>query len=449
MSYLDKVKSKNFNGALTPVKIEAHEQVSSNKSEIEEALDELPYEFRVNSVTGGPEFRGRHGGEWRAIDDYKLNSIVRVLRADRIRSASRDRVANVLNSDYAPLVNPVEKWFTDRDTSKTPSIAQIVEEHHVKENINALAATVTTDTPDLWVKHLTKWLVGTVANLFEKDRCANHLVLILVGEQGTYKSTFIRRLCPPGLEKYYREGDLKVDKEDDLYQTTANLIYNLDDYFGGISKRKIGEFKGLITQSRVKTRRPYDRYFSDLPKIASFIASSNEVTFLHDMTGNRRFIPIQVTAIDIEAAKEIDMEEVWMEAYNLYRDKFKYWMDHDDQIELQKHNARFEVQSAELEALVTFTKPADRDDETAYTLTNTEILRYLEEKARMKLSSKRLGEALRKMGYAENRFQKRMTSGKRGWVYPIHKLSDYDVNENFNNTADNEKTDEETDEPPF
>ena len=92
-----------------------------------------------------------------------------------------------------------------------------------------------------------------------------------------------------------------------MLATTNNFIFNLDDYFAGITSRKINEFKGLLTKNTVKVRRSYARYAEELPKICSFIASSNEAQFLHDPTGNRRFLPFEVEKIDIQTAQAMDI----------------------------------------------------------------------------------------------------------------------------------------------
>jgi predicted P-loop ATPase len=64
-----------------------------------------------------------------------------------------------------------------------------------------------------------------------------------------------------------------------MLATATNFIFNLDDYFAGITARKINEFKGLLTKNTIKVRRPYARYTEEMPKICSFIASSNEAQF--------------------------------------------------------------------------------------------------------------------------------------------------------------------------
>ena len=176
----------------------------------------------------------------------------------------------------------------------------------------------------------------------------------------------------------------------------------------------------------VKIRRAYARYNEELPKICSFIASSNEGQFLHDQTGNRRFVAFEVESIDIEKAKAINMDAVWSQAFQLYKSgDFVYWMEEEDMVNLNSNNNKFEVQTNEYEALNTWFKPPKEGELPDADLTNTDILSFLQEKVNMKLSSKKLGEALRKMEFP--RYQKSRNS-RRSWVYGIIYADEADIN---------------------
>lgn len=190
------------------------------------------------------------------------------------------------------------------------------------------------------------------------------------------------------------------------------VLFNLDDYFAGVTARKINEFKGLLTKNTVKIRRAYARYSEELPKVCSFIASSNEAQFLHDPTGSRRFLPFEVEAIDIQAAQAIAIDDLWSQAAQLYKDGYTYWLTREDQDWLNEYNSQFEVQSNEYEVLVTYMQPPKEGELPEADLTNAEVLAHLQEKVSLKLSAKKIGEALRKAAFP--RYQKRRGGG-RSW----------------------------------
>lgn len=376
-------------------------------------------DFRFNTITRFPEVKFQSSNTWKRIDDFTLNSIVRHLKSTGLSFASKSKVGDLLESDFSKQVNPIKEYF----------------EHlppFTGDPIGKLCSTVELATDPLsklerskmFRKFMEKWLIGAVANVFVEERCANQLCLIIAGPQGAFKSTWIKNLCPPALEPYYVEGALDPDNKDSMLATATNFIYNLDDYFAGITSKKINEFKGLLTKNKIKVRRSYARYAEELPKICSFIASSNEAQFLHDPTGNRRFIPFEVERIDIKKAQSFNIDQVWAQAYSKFKEGAIYWLDKNDQVELSEYNERFEVQSNEYEILVTYLRPASANNTPEADLTNAEILTHLQDKVSLKLSAKKLGEALRKANFP--RYQKQR-NGRRSWVYGIIYADDADI----------------------
>jgi len=377
------------------------------------------YDFRFNEITRMPELREKGAGEWVRMDDYRLNSIVRAAKRKGLKAASKARVAETIESDFARLANPIQEYFKELDLSDA------------HDYIGDLVATVTPVTDaDMFRKYFEKWLVAAVANVFILDRCANHQCFILTGKQGAYKSTWIRNLCPPALTEYYFEGNLDPENKDDLFATTANLLYNMDDYFASITAKKIDQFKGFLTKNIVNARPPYGRYPINLPKICSFIASSNETQFLHDHTGSRRFLPFEVSAIDIEAAQAIDIDNVWAQAYSLYLEGFEYWHTREDQVELQQHNEQYEVQTLEYELFTSyFSRPETEEEATAFLTTPGIYTRIVNREPGVRLSIKKLGEAINRAGF--ERVQRRRPKEDGGpkvrqWGYLVITRSDYE-----------------------
>ena len=53
-----------------------------------------------------------------------------------------------------------------------------------------------------WHLYLTQWLVGMVARRISDD-VVNNVILVLIGEQGAYKTTWFNYLLPPPLKQYF------------------------------------------------------------------------------------------------------------------------------------------------------------------------------------------------------------------------------------------------------
>ena len=281
------------------------------------------------------------------------------------------------------------------------------------------ASCVVVRNHEKWLPYLTKWLVAVVANAMDDRECRNHTCLVLTGEQGKFKTTFLDLLCPPILHSYSYTGKIYPQEKDTLTYIGQNLIVNIDDQLKALNKRDENELKNLITCPMVKYRMPYDKYVEEHPHLASFVASVNGNDFLTDPTGSRRFLPFEVLSIDIERAKAISMDNVYAEAKALLKSGFRYWFDDDEIAELYRESEDFQVQTAEMELLLRcFEKPTE--DESYSLMTTTEILTYLGIYTHQPLVAKRMGEALKKAGYIK--VSKRRNGGNPIYVYKIRKI---------------------------
>ena len=123
--------------------------------------------------------------------------------------------------------------------------------------IRELADCVVIRNPEKWLLHLTKWLVAVVANAMDDCACRNHTCLVLTGEQGRFKATFLDLLCPPELHGYSYTGKIYPQEKDTLTYVGQNFIINIDDQLKALNKRDENELKNLITCPMVKYRMPY------------------------------------------------------------------------------------------------------------------------------------------------------------------------------------------------
>ena len=388
------------------MKKEEHDNPSKN-AQIEEFLS-ARYEFRYNTVLHRAEYRPRGTGDYTAVDRYRINTLKRALDKEADVQTSPENLYSIIESDFSPSVNPVQAYFQALPLTKGNA-----------EAITALADCVSVNNPEKWKEYLTKWLVAVVANAMDDKQCRNHTCLVLTGEQGKFKTTFLDLLCPPSLSDYRYTGKIYPQEKDVLSLIGQNLIINIDDQLKALNKRDENELKNLITCPMVKYRMPYDKYVEEHPHLASFVASVNGNDFLTDPTGSRRFLPFEVLSIDIEKAKRISMDNVYAEAKALLKSGFRYWFDDDEIAELYRESEDFQVQTAEMELLLRcFEKPTE--DESYSLMTTTEILTYLGIYTHQPLVAKRMGEALKKAGYIK--VSKRRNGGSPIYVYKIRKI---------------------------
>ena len=399
---------------------------SSKNAEIEVYLSSY-YEFRYNTVLGRTEYRNRSCSHFAKVGRYEINTLRRELDCDEGISTSSENLYSIIESSFSPRINPIQEYFKglplidigDDSSCGGSYSSSVVPPSFLLKAIPDLASCVVVRNSQKWLPYLIKWLVAVVANAMNDRECRNHTCLVLTGEQGKFKTTFLDLLCPLALHGYSYTGKIYPQEKDTLTYIGQNLIVNIDDQLKALNKRDENELKNLITCPMVKYRMPYDKYVEEHPHLASFVASVNGNDFLTDPTGSRRFLPFEVLSIDIERAKAISMDSVYAEAKALLKSGFRYWFDDDEIAKLYRESEDFQVQTAEMELLLRcFEKPME--DENYLLMTTTEILTYLGVYTHQPLLAKRMGEALKKAGYIK--MSKRRNGGNPIYVYKIRKI---------------------------
>ena len=430
----DKSKSKGGNN------MPKQRKTSSKNGEIETYLSSY-YEFRYNTVLGRTEYRDKDDTHFSKVGRYEINTLRRELDNDVGIITSSDNLYSIIESSFSPRINPIQEYFKglplrdignicgnnsgnsdscnhDSSGNNENNCCCDISSLSLKA-IPDLASCVVVRNSDKWLPYLTKWLVAVVANAMDDRECRNHTCLVLTGEQGKFKTTFLDLLCPPALHGYSYTGKIYPQEKDTLTYIGQNLIVNIDDQLKALNKRDENELKNLITCPMVKYRMPYDKYVEEYPHLASFVASVNGNDFLTDPTGSRRFLPFEVLSIDIERAKAVSMDNVYAEAKALLSIGFRYWFDDEEITELYRESEDFQVQTAEMELLLRcFEKPAEYENYSL--MTTTEILTYLGIYTHQPLVAKRMGEALKKAGYIK--VSKRRNGGSPIYVYKIRKI---------------------------
>ena len=409
-------KSKSEGGNNMP----KQKKTSSKNGEIEAYLS-THYEFRYNTVLGRTEYRSKNDAHFSKVGRYEINTLRREIDNDIGIITSSENLYSIIESSFSPRINPIQEYFKglplvdigcDEGNSNISSLSL--------KAIPELSSCVVVRNHEKWLPYLTKWLVAVVANAMDDRECRNHTCLVLTGEQGKFKTTFLDLLCPSALHSYSYTGKIYPQEKDTLTYIGQNLIVNIDDQLKTLNKRDENELKNLITCPMVKYRMPYDKYVEEHPHLASFVASVNGNDFLTDPTGSRRFLPFEVLSIDIEKAKRISIDNVYAEAKALLSMGFRYWFDEDEIVELYRESEDFQVQTAEMELLLRcFEKPTEDNPQCSY-MTTTEVITYLGLYTHHPLSLKHMGEALKRTGF--EKVSKRRDGGSPIYVYKVRKI---------------------------
>lgn len=238
----------------------------------------------------------------------------------------------------------------DRDLSRCIFSTRIAEYHPFKlyleelpvwdgvDRLAALARRVSRD--QLWVKEFHIWMRGMTAQwMGVTGSHANSVAPLLIStEQGYLKSTFCKSLLPPALQRYYMD---KVDltSQGHIERRLAEMgLLNLDE-FDKYAPTKMPLLKNLMQMASLSLCKAYQKNYRSLPRIASFIGTSNRKDLLTDPTGSRRFICVLVEyPIDCEG---IDYAQLYAQLKAEILAGEHYWFTKEEETELQQSNMTF------------------------------------------------------------------------------------------------------------
>ena len=267
----------------------------------------------------------------------------------------------------------------------------------------------------LWRACFKKWFVAMVAS-WMKDEVVNHTVLVLVGRQGIFKTTWLDNLIPPALRAYSSKMPLNGQiSKDDRLRLCENAMLNIDE-LDAMCGREMNIVKSLLTSTDVNERAAYGRLKERRVRLASFCASTNKREFLTDITGNRRWLPFEVESIQNPFHTIIPYERLYAQAKALVEEGyFAYWFDMEEMEVLEAHNEEFRAQENEEELLpILFDIPAEGKGEFMTTAQISErLVTFGNIKKPMALN--RLGMLLGTVGYSK--VNRRIGGCKtRGWL---------------------------------
>lgn len=151
---------------------------------------------------------------------------------------------------------------------------------------------------------------------------------ILIGEQGVGKSTIIDWLA---LNTQYYKEITTIDGDKGIECLEGGWICEFSELLAMTRQKDVQSMKAFVTRTVDRYRRPYDVRVSILPRNCIFIGTTNDSEFLTDTTGNRRYLPVEVSIPRGELfAKEKEIRnyiiQCWREALYKMRNNINFYL---------------------------------------------------------------------------------------------------------------------------
>ena len=365
--------------------------------------------LRHNVITGRVECRlpsnyETDGTDWQPISDRVVNSLWAEL--SQVKPVRAQDMYRVMESDFVEEYHPF-RYYLDH---LPPWDGQ--------DYIIELSVSITirggVEKQMLFYEYLKKWLVAMVAGWVDES-VVNNVILVLIGEQGSYKTTWFNYLLPPELKTYfYTKTNANRMGRDDLL-TLAQYGLVCCEELDTMRPSELNQLKAAVTMPSIDERAAYAHFHEHRQHIASFCGTGNNVQFLGDETGNRRWLPFEVESIRSPRDHPFNYAGIYAQAYALYQEGFRYWFSQDEIRQLSEHNRAFETPRLETELVqLYFRQPTEV--ETGEFMSVARAMQIVSSNISQKLSAVHLGRALSELGFRRVKYQ-----GVRGYIVVCRK----------------------------
>jgi hypothetical protein len=143
--------------------------------------------------------------------------------------------------------------------------------------------------------------------------CKFDSICVLEGPEGVNQSTVIRVLA--GDENFSDQSVLNVSDREAQEQLEGVWLHESAD-LTGLRKAEVEKVKAFASRQVDRARPAYGRVREDRRRRNTQWATTNDDAYLASQTGNRRFWPLPVGRIDVEALRR-DRDQLWGEAATL------------------------------------------------------------------------------------------------------------------------------------
>ena len=324
------------------------------------------FEFRHNIVRDLYEYR-RKGSDkaWKLIDKRQLNTINCRIQDDSeifvLSSYVKQRIESDLAVDYHPVrayLNKVRGHWDGQTDYIADFASRISSSDYCQRMVH------------IWLRAVvTQWLGA------DKQHANAVMLLLISQQQGLGKSTLFTSMLPAEIADYYTD-DFKINAKGNAYRKMVEFALVSLDEFEKIGRKQMPELKSMMQTLKPSFIGAYKKNFNQLPRIASFVGTTNERHVLTDRTGSRRFLILEPDGIiDVEG---INHDQLYAQVlHEIENERLPHWFSKDDEAEMEKHNKDYYVLTDVERLFLRYFSIPEKEGEGAF-MSGPEIMRELE-----------------------------------------------------------------------
>lgn len=282
---------------------------------------ELRGRLRWNEMARAVECRGLPWDQatpswrpWEDVDDAQL-CIHAQRQGLRVRPAICAAAVQVVA--HEARVHPVRDYLDRLVWDDTPRLASWLGTY--------LGAKGEDDGQRVYLREVGRcWLISAVARVY-RPGCKVDTSPVLNGGQGVGKSSALAALVPD--PAWFADELADLGTVDAAQGLAGKWIVELSE-LSAMRRSEIERVKAFLSRSTDHYRPSYGRRAIDAPRQCILAGTTNSDIYLTDVTGGRRFWPVQVGTIDLDALRR-DRDQLWAEAVAAFKAGEPWWLSRE------------------------------------------------------------------------------------------------------------------------
>jgi len=262
--------------------------------------------------------------EWQTFTDADYSRLRITMEKRGFKAVGRELIRDVVL--LAAVENPFDSAMEWLKSLKWDGIARIEKFYHTHFG--------TEDTA--YTRAVSRYMWTALAGRVLKPGIKADMVPILVGAQGSGKSSGVEALSPD--PTFFTEISF-AEKEDDLARKMRGCLVAEISELRGLNTKELESIKAFVTRTHEKWIPKFKEFATQFPRRSLSMGTTNEDEFLGDKTGNRRWLPVEVEKVNVDAIKK-DVIQLWAEAREVFN-KTGIQFEEAEQLANQVHEKYF------------------------------------------------------------------------------------------------------------
>ncbi|MCN3368106.1 replication protein [Escherichia coli] len=279
------------------------EATISNAAKAVVRPDFVDIDIRFDQFRDEIMFAPAGSGQWQAFTDADYARLRITMEKRGFKPVGRELIRDVvlLAADEQPF-DSATTWLNGLEWDGVPRIETFYHTHFG-----------TADTP--YTRAVSMYMWTALAGRVLEPGIKADMVPILVGPQGCGKSSGVEALSPD--PSFFTEISF-AEKDDDLARKMRGRLVAEIGELRGLNTKELESIKAFVTRTHENWIPKYREFATQFPRRLVFVGTTNEDEFLADKTGNRRWLPVEVSKVDVKAIKT-DLLLLWAEARETFK----------------------------------------------------------------------------------------------------------------------------------